>query len=67
MSDEIPPAGFLGNLSVGQSGSAALHIYSEKLKVSSVVGRSIVISSGDGTRCSFLVYPCFRRITPYSG
>ena len=46
----MPPIGNLGNLDVGLSGSAALHAYSKILKVSDIIGRSVVVSGRDGER-----------------
>ncbi len=50
LANEVPPAGSLGNLKVGESGSADLHIYSEKLKVFDIIGRSVVVSGTNGKR-----------------
>lgn len=50
MSDEAPPTGSLGGLNVDLTGVAALHLASDKLKLSSVIGRSVVVASTESKK-----------------
>lgn len=47
VSDEVPPAGCLGRLNVDETGTSNLRIVSHQLRVSDVIGRSVVVSSDD--------------------
>ena len=51
LATEVPPAGKLGSLVIDETGTGQLHMSSEQLRLSDVVGRSIVVStSGDNKR-----------------
>lgn len=50
VSDEVPPAGKLGSLTVDETGTNNLRLISHRLRVSDVIGRSIVVSSSDNKR-----------------
>lgn len=50
LADEKEPVGCLGNVQVNRSGTATLHLVSEQLKVSNVIGRSVVVSTRDSKR-----------------
>lgn len=59
----MPPIGSLGSLNVDQTGTATLHLASDKLKVSSVIGRSVVVSSTESKKWYVVLllcnnYPC---------
>lgn len=50
-SDEVPPAGKLWTLTVDETGTKNnLRVVSHQLRVSDVIGRSIVVSSSDNKR-----------------
>lgn len=50
LSDEVPPIGNLGRVMASETDTSELHVVSENIKVSEVIGRSIVISSIGGER-----------------
>lgn len=50
LSDEVPPIGNLGRVTASETDTSGFHVVSETIKVSEVIGRSIVISSFGGER-----------------